>query len=80
MKKNGLKYDTKITIDKNINANELIVIAPDHHGLFSKITGVVASCGIDIVSAKIFTKSDGFAIDTFVVQDKNKKPIVEKEL
>jgi len=80
MKKNGLKYDTKITIDKNINANELIVIAPDHHGLFSKITGVVASCGIDIVSAKIFTKSDGFAIDTFVVQDKNKKPIVEKRI
>ena len=31
----------------------LIVIAPDHHGLFSKISGIVSSCGIDIVSAKI---------------------------
>ncbi len=80
MKKNDRKFDTKITIEENIDANELIVVAPDHPGLFSKIAGIVASCGIDIISAKIFTKSDGFAIDTFVVQDKNKKPIVERRM
>ena len=60
--------------------SELIVIAPDHHGLFSKISGIVSSCGIDIVSAKIFTRNDGFAIDTFIVQDKGQKSIVEKRV
>ena len=80
MYKNNKKYDAKITVEEKYNANELIVIAPDHHGLFSKIAGIVSSCGIDIISAKIFTKADGFAIDTFIIQDKNKKPIIETRI
>ena len=64
----------------DFQATELIVIAPDHHGLFSLISGLVASSGYDIVSAKIITRSDGYALDTFFIQNKEKKPILEDYL
>ena len=63
-----------------MQATELIVIAPDHHGLFSIISGLVAASGCDVVSAKIITRSDGYALDTFFIQNKDKKPITEDYL
>ncbi len=76
--KNSLnKFEIDITNDTRLNASELLVIAPDHHGLFSRISGLVASSGYDIVSAKILTRSDGYALDTFFIQNKDKKPILE---
>ena len=80
MLSNNKKYNIKIFNKKTVEANELIVIAPDHHGLFSKIAGIVSSCGFDIVTAKIFTRNDGYAIDSFFIQDKKSKPILEKRI
>ena len=45
--------------------------------MFSQISGLVASSGYDIVSAKIVTRSDGYAVDTFFIQNKDKKPLNE---
>lgn len=77
MKSASKKLEIFISEEQRINATELIVIAPDHHGLFSQISGLVASSGYDIVSAKIVTRSDGYAVDTFFIQNKNKKPLNE---
>ncbi len=74
------KYKLQISFTKKLNATELIVIAPDHYGLFSKIVGIVTSCGFDIFSAKIFTCNDGFAVDTFFLQDKYKNGIIEQRI
>ncbi len=74
------KLSIKIYNKTNLNLIELIVIAPDHHGLFSKISGIVSSCGFDIVTAKIFTRTDGYALDTFLIQYKNKNSIFEKKV
>jgi [protein-PII] uridylyltransferase len=48
---------------------ELILYTPDHAGLFSQLAGAIAICGGSIVDAKVFTTTDGFAMDVFSVQD-----------
>ena len=77
MKNASKKLKIFISEEQRMKATELIVIAPDHHGLFSRISGLVASSGYDIVSAKIVTRSDGYALDTFFIQNKDKKPLNE---
>ena len=74
------KFKIYLSDESDLQATELIVIAPDHHGLFSLISGLVAASGYDVVSAKIITRSDGYALDTFFIQNKEKKPILEDYL
>ena len=74
------KFKIYVSEETDLQATELIVIAPDHHGLFSLISGLVAASGYDVVSAKIITRSDGYALDTFFIQNKEKKPILEDYL
>jgi [protein-PII] uridylyltransferase len=49
--------------------SEITVYTPDHPGLFAQVTGAIAAAGGSIVDAKVFTTSDGWALDIFSVQD-----------
>ena len=80
MKNYSKKLEIYLSNDSKLKATELLVITPDHHGLFSQISGLVASSGYDIVSAKIITRSDGYALDTFFLQNKERKPISDISL
>ncbi len=53
---------------------EITVYTPDHPGLFAQVTGAIAAAGGSIVDAKVFTTSDGFALDIFSVQDADGGP------
>ena len=48
---------------------EIVVYTSDHPGLFSQLAGAIAVSRGSIVDAKIFTSTDGYALDVFSVQD-----------
>jgi [protein-PII] uridylyltransferase len=64
----------KTRVDRFKGATEITAYAHDHPGLFSRIAGAMALSGGNIVDAKIFTTTDGMALDTFWVQDENGEP------
>ena len=78
MYKDSKKFKVHLFDENKLKATELLVIAPDHHGLFSLISGLVSASGYDVVNAKIITRSDGYALDTFFIQNKNRQPIIEE--
>jgi [protein-PII] uridylyltransferase len=52
-----------------LDVTEVVLYAPDHPGLFSRIAGAMALTGASVVDAKIFTLANGMALDTFWIQD-----------
>lgn len=58
---------------------EIVVYAPDHPGVFARITGAIALSGGSIVDAKGFTTADGFAFDVFSVLDADGGPFGDPE-
>lgn len=62
-----LTVDTRI--DRARAVTEVTVYTDDHPGLFARLTGAMGLVGANIVDAKIFTLTDGRALDTFWIQD-----------
>jgi [protein-PII] uridylyltransferase len=73
----ALNIETQI--DEFRDVTEMTLYAPDHPGLFSRIAGAMAVSGANIVDAKIFTMTNGMALDTFSIQDANGKAIRQAE-
>ncbi len=51
-------------------ATRLSMAMGDHPGLFSRVSGAISLAGASIVDARTFTTTDGTALATFWVQDK----------
>ena len=63
-----------VRIDKRRSATEIMVLAPDRHGLFADIAGAIASEGANVVGAQVTTTSDNRAFDVFFVQEPGGHP------
>ena len=50
------------------DSTEVTVYTPDHAGLFAGIAGAMAASGVDIVSARVTTTTDGMALQSLAVQ------------
>lgn len=60
---------TEVFHHPDLGSSDLVVVTRDLPGLFSLIAGTLAAHGINIISAQIFTRADGVAIDTLQVND-----------
>ncbi|HPQ81081.1 MAG TPA: [protein-PII] uridylyltransferase, partial [bacterium] len=58
---------------------ELSVVTPDMPGLFAHIAGVLSANGANIIDARLYTSSEGIAIDVFWMTDAAGKPITDPE-
>lgn len=66
---NGEVLSFDVHVDEVNAVTELTIYTADHPGLFSKIAGAMAVSGANIVGAKIFTMTNGMALDCFSIQD-----------
>jgi [protein-PII] uridylyltransferase len=48
--------------------NRLVVISPDRPGLFSRVAGVLALSGLDVLDAAAYTNDDRMALEMFHVE------------
>jgi len=63
---NAIAFDVRTDSFKSIT--EITVYVPDHPRLLALLTGACAAGGANIVGAKIFTTTDGMALDTLLIQ------------
>jgi [protein-PII] uridylyltransferase len=61
----------KVSPNPQHDFTEVFVFTPDRKGLFATLSGAMAAAGASIVDARIFTLSNGMALDVFQIQDLN---------
>jgi [protein-PII] uridylyltransferase len=69
MRQEGLPLLVDTEIDAEHGFTVVTVLTADHPGLFSRLAGALAATGASVLEAKIFTLTDGTALDIFHVQD-----------
>jgi len=75
VEENGISFHIRIRPEPALDATEVLVLAPDHPGLFAQIAGAIALSNTTIVSAKVVTLNSGMALDVFFIQDANGGPV-----
>ena len=55
--------------DEERDATRVCFVMPDHHGIFSRLTGALALVGANVVDARSYTTKDGYVTDAFWLQD-----------
>ncbi len=67
--------------NENIGMSHLVVATRDKQGLFAQIAGCFASQLIDIYSASLYTREDGWVVDYFLVRDAPQhRPLTEGQI
>ncbi|NNL34282.1 MAG: [protein-PII] uridylyltransferase, partial [Silicimonas sp.] len=60
--------------DEDRDATRICFALADHPGIFSRLAGALALVGANVVDARTYTSSDGFATAVFWVQDADGHP------
>ena len=75
----GAPLHMKCEVHEARGVTEVTLYAADHAGLFARVAGAFSSIGANIVDAKIFTTSDGMALDMFLVQNTEGGALAEEK-
>ncbi len=73
----GEVLSVDVRVDRHRGVSEITIYTSDHPGLFSQIAGAMAMSGANIVDAKIFTMTNGMALDVFWIQDATGKAFAQ---
>ncbi|MEO1025845.1 MAG: [protein-PII] uridylyltransferase [Pseudomonadota bacterium] len=60
--------------DEDRDATRICFAIADHPGIFARLTGALALVGANVVDARTYTSSDGYATAVFWVQDGEGRP------
>ena len=71
---------TDAVLDEQRGATRICFAMLHHPGLFARIAGTLAIAGANVVDAKTFTSTDGFATAIFWVQDAEGRPYEKSRL
>ena len=62
---------TRVSPNPQQDFTEVFIFTPDRKGLFATLSGAMSASGASIVDARIFTLTNGMALDVFQIQDLN---------
>ncbi len=65
----GKNIASHIEIDTDRDATRMQFVMQDHPGIFSRMSGALAMANANVVDARTYTTSDGYATTAFWVQD-----------
>jgi [protein-PII] uridylyltransferase len=68
------KIGIDIVPDADRDATRACFVMQDHPGIFSRLAGALALVGANVVDARTYTSTDGYATAVFWLQDAEEKP------
>lgn len=74
------KIESDITQEPARGVSRACFVMADHPGIFSRMAGALALAGANVVDARSFTTSDGFAASTFWIQSAQGTPYDRTQL
>ena len=80
LKKSTSGLNSKVETDLSRDATKVCFLIEDHPGIFSRLAGAIALCGANVIDARTYTTSDGYATSVFWIQSKEGKPFEENRL
>ena len=80
LKKCTSGLNSKVETDLSRDATKVCFLIEDHPGIFSRLAGAIALSGANVIDARTYTTSDGFATSVFWIQSKEGKPFEENRL
>jgi [protein-PII] uridylyltransferase len=71
--------ETVVNIRQSMRARstEIFVHTHNRRYLFARVVGVLTNLNMDILFADIYTTSDDYTLDTFIIHDRNGEPVEE---
>ncbi|WP_445680683.1 [protein-PII] uridylyltransferase [Radicibacter daui] len=67
--RSGERLAVDVEVHQRRGVSTVTVYTQDHAGLFNRLAGAIAASGASIVDARIFTFTNGMALDVFTIQD-----------
>ncbi|WP_245667536.1 [protein-PII] uridylyltransferase [Neptunicoccus sediminis] len=80
LKASTTEIQTDIKADKDHDATRACFVLQDHPGIFSRLAGALALVGANVVDARTYTSSDGYATAVFWIQDAKGQPYEKSRL